>query len=119
MIVEPEKGLNAKQEAKLEQKLAAYKAGLTDAEVEQLIGRYEASEGISGDPGLRREDLEKIPMLSRNDIRREAAPLYNKAGEVEGVPVIHQDIFSNGIVYLGLLLMSRIFRQRIPRISHS
>lgn len=42
-------------------------------------------------------------MLSRNDIRREAAPLYNKAGEVEGVPVIHHDIFSNGIVYLGLL----------------
>ena len=55
VIVEPEKGLNAKQEAKLEQKLAAYKAGLTDA----ADRRYEASEGISGDPvseGGSRED---------------------------------------------------------------
>ena len=102
VIVEPEKGLNAKQEARLEQKLAAYKAGLTDAEVEQLIADTKHLKEYQETPSPK-EDLEKIPMLSRNDIRREAAPLYNKAGEVDGVPVIHHDIFSNGIVYLGFL----------------
>ena len=37
VIIEPEKGLNAKNEAALEKKLAEYKAGLSEDEIRKLI----------------------------------------------------------------------------------
>ena len=48
-------------------------------------------------------DLEKIPMLAREDIKREAAPFINEELNVEGTTVLHQNLFTSGINYIRLL----------------
>lgn len=102
VIIEPEKGLNAKKDAELEQKLAAYKASLTEEQIEQLIADTAHLKEYQEEPSAK-EDLEKIPMLKREDMRREAAPLYNKVIETEGTTFVHHEMFAGGIDYLTLI----------------
>ena len=117
VIIEPEKGLNAKTEQELEEKLAAYKAGLSDAEVEQLIEETRHLKEYQETPSDR-EALETIPMLSREDMTKEAAPLYNEERMVGNVPLIFHDIFSNGIIYLSMLFdVKHIPAEDIPYLG--
>ena len=50
-----------------------------------------------------KEDLAKIPMLKREDMKREAAPLYNTMKKYGDTTVVHHEMFSNGIDYLRIL----------------
>ena len=45
------------------------------------------------------EDLKCIPLLTREDMKKEAQPFKNEMKEMVGVPVLHHDIFTNGIEY--------------------
>ena len=47
--------------------------------------------------------LEKIPVLKREDISREIAPIQNREISVAGVPVVLHEIETNGIGYVTLL----------------
>ena len=49
------------------------------------------------------EDLEKIPMLGREDISRQGAKLQYTVQEEAGVTVLHSDLFTSGIGYLKML----------------
>ena len=88
VIIEPEKGLNAKNEAALEKKLAEYKAGLSEDEIRKLIADTKHLKEYQETPSPK-EDLEKIPMLARSDMKKEAAPFYNTELSVKGIPVVH------------------------------
>lgn len=102
VMIEPEKGLNAKKEAELEQKLKDYKAGLSDEQILKLVEDTKHLKHYQEEPSAK-EDLAKIPMLKREDMKKEAAPLYNEELVVGDVPVLYHDIFSSGIDYLTLL----------------
>lgn len=102
VVIEPEKGLNAKRDALLEQKLADYKAGLSREQILELIADTKHLKEYQETPSPR-EDLEKIPMLRREDMKKEAQPLYNKVITADGVTFVHHELFSNGIDYLTLL----------------
>ena len=102
VVIEPEKGLNAKKEEQLAKKLAAYKESLSKEEIQQLIADTKHLKQYQEEPSPR-EDLEKIPMLRREDMKSEVAPLINQEREVDGVTVIHHSMFSNGIAYLRFL----------------
>lgn len=108
VIVEPEKGLNAKREEELAKKLAAYKESLTKEEIQQLIADTKHLKEYQEEPSPK-EDLEKIPMLERKDIKREAAPLYNEEKVSDGTRIIHHSMFSNGIAYLRFFFDIRDF----------
>ena len=117
VIIEPEKGLNAKNEAALEKKLAEYKAGLSEDEIRKLIADTKHLKEYQETPSPR-EDLEKIPMLARSDMKKEAAPFYNTELSVKGVPVVHHDIYSNGIIYLTMLFdIAHIPAEDIPYLG--
>ena len=117
VIIEPEKGLNAKNEAVLEKKLAEYKAGLSEEEIKKLVENTRHLKEYQETPSLK-EDLEKIPMLARSDMKKEAAPFYNTELSVKEVPVIHHDIFSNGIIYLTMLFdIAHIPAEDIPYLG--
>ncbi len=117
VIIEPEKGLNAKNEAVLEKKLAEYKAGLSEEEIKKLVENTSHLKEYQETPSLK-EDLEKIPMLARSDMKKEAAPFYNTELSVKEVPVIHHDIFSNGIIYLTMLFdIAHIPAEDIPYLG--
>ena len=49
------------------------------------------------------EDLEKIPMLQREDIERKAEPFSYEIKEESGVNVVHSPLFTSGIGYLKVL----------------
>lgn len=117
VIIEPEKGLNAKNEAVLEKKLAEYKAGLSEEEIKKLVENTRHLKEYQETPSLK-EDLEKIPMLARSDMKKEAALFYNTELSVKEVPVIHHDIFSNGIIYLTMLFdIAHIPAEDIPYLG--
>ena len=80
VVVAPEKGLNRVREQALAEKLAAYKAGLSDEEVQALIAQTRHLREYQEEPS-KEEDLLKIPMLGREDMKKEAMPFSNKGGE--------------------------------------
>lgn len=117
VVIEPEKGLNAKKEEQLAKKLAAYKESLSKEEIQQLIADTKHLKQYQEEPSPR-EELVKIPMLRREDMKREAAPLINQEREVDGVTVIHHSMFSNGIAYLRFLFDIRDFAvEDIPYVG--
>jgi len=101
VVLKPEKGLNAKQEAIVKEKLAAYKASLSQEEIQQIVDTTKALKKYQEEP-TRKEDLEKIPLLSLDDIEKKAKKLYNRELTAAGVPMVHHDIFTNGISYITL-----------------
>lgn len=102
VVIEPEKNLTEKREAALKEKLASYKAGLTAKERKQLVEETKRL-ALYKDTPSSQEDLKKIPMLKREDIKKEAAPLILEEREAYGTKVLFHPIFTNGIGYLNLV----------------
>lgn len=98
----PKPGLNAEKEKLLHEKLVAYKNGLTKEEIDKLIYDTNHLREYQEEPSTK-EDMEKIPLLDREDIDKNAQPFYNEEIEVDGIPIVHHDVFTNGIAYMKLL----------------
>ena len=117
VIVKPKVGLTGEIEAKVKEKLAAYKATLSKEELEGIVAETKALKAYQDAPSTK-EELEKIPMLAREDIDPQSAKLYNTVKEVDDVTVLHHNMFSNGIGYLRLLFdASHIEEEMIPYMS--
>ena len=114
VVVVPERGLTAKMDAKLKEKLQAYKESLSKEELHKLVEKTTKLEAYQEEPSAS-EDIEKIPMLERADISTEIAPIYNEEMSLAGVPVVFHEIETNGIGYLELLFdLSGIPEELLP-----
>ena len=102
VVVAPQKGLNSAKEAALEKKLAEKKAAMSAEEIENLIAQTKHLHAYQEEPSPE-EDLKKIPMLKREDMRKEAMPFDNREDTIGEIPVVHHDIASNGIDYVTLM----------------
>lgn len=102
VIIEPEKGLTEKCEEELKKKLAAYKKGLTEDEVCALVRETEELARYKDTPSSQ-EDLKKIPLLKREDIKKEAAPFVMEERTAGDTKVLFHPIYTNGIGYLNLV----------------
>ena len=117
VLVEPKKGLNEEREKALEEKLASYKASLSEDEVRRLVADTAHLKEYQQQPSSK-EDLAKIPMLSRKDMKREAAPFYNEEKQISGIPAVHHNMYSNGINYISLLFdLSDIKEEWVPYLG--
>lgn len=117
VTIVPEKGLNAKMDQKLEEKLAQYKNSLSDEEIDQLIKDTKHLKEYQEEPSPK-EELEKIPMLSREDMRKEILPLSNIEKQISGIKTICHDVAANGIDYLTLMYdVSDIPAEDIPYLG--
>ena len=113
----PKKGLNKENDEKTAGKLAAFKESLSKDEVAAIVRQTEELEAYQSE-GSSPEDLEKIPMLELSDIGKEAIKLKNTEKEVEGIPVIQHDIFTNGIAYVGYYFMlNHVSVELLPYVS--
>lgn len=101
VVLKPEKGLNGKMEAATKEKLAVLKESLSEAEIQKLVETTKALKAYQEEP-TPKEDLEKIPLLSLDDIGKEAKKLYNTEIELAGVKGVHHNLFTNGISYITL-----------------
>ena len=117
VIIRPERGRTAKMDQAMAQKLDAYKQSLTREEREKLVEaarELEAYQEGEDSP----EDMAKIPVLKREDISREIAPIYNEEKEVRGVKVIHHNVETNGIGYATLMFdLSGVREELLPYVG--
>ena len=86
----------------LQDKLQKYKESLSEAEVEKLVADTKALEEYQSEPEAI-ENLEKIPVLRREDISREIAPFFNEEMKLADVPVVYHEIETNGIGYVNVM----------------
>ena len=99
LVLAPVKGLTAKKDAELAKKLQEYKAGLSKEEIEEVVKQTKELEEYQEEPD-QKEDLEKIPLLKREDIKREAENYVNEERYVGDTLILTHNIFTNGIGYL-------------------
>lgn len=102
VVVAPEQGLNRVNEEKLQKQLADYKAGLSSEEIRELVKKTRHLHQYQEEPSAE-EDLRKIPMLGREDMKKEAAPFYNTEEKIGNIPVVLHEIPTNGIDYMTLM----------------
>ena len=64
------------------------------------------------------EDLEKIPVLRREDISREIAPIYNEVLDFDSTPVVYHEIETNGIGYVDVMFdLSGVSEEMLPYVG--
>ena len=117
LVVKPEKNLTAREDAALAGKLARYKEGLSGEEISRLIRETQELKEYQDTPSTR-EELELIPMLKRSDISREAEKVNWTEHLIDGVQVLHHDMFTSGIGYVRILFNTdRVPAEDIPYVG--
>ena len=125
VVMTPEVGLTEKMAEELRQKLDVYAHNLTADERQQIVDDLAALRKWQETPDSK-EDLEKIPMLRREDLSREVKPFINKirsvavksgAGTLEA-PVITHPLGTSGIDYLTFMFdISRLPQKFFPYLG--
>ena len=117
VIIKPERGRTARMDKELADKLQAYKDSLSKEEIDALVKATKELEEYQEEESAP-EDLAKIPVLGREDISREIAPIYNNELDTGGVKLVHHEVETNGIGYTALLFdLSGIPEEKLPYIS--
>lgn len=110
VTVKPKRGLGNEKEEALAKELSDYKASLSDEEINKLIEDTEHLKKYQEEPSSD-EDLRKLPMLTRADMKKNAMPFSNIEDELLDVKVVRHDIESNGIDYISFLFDAGDFEQ--------
>lgn len=111
VTVKPKRGLGNEREEALAKELSNYKASLSDEEIKKLIEDTEHLKKYQEEPSSD-EDLRKLPMLTRADMKKNAMAFSNIEDELLDVKVVRHDIESNGIDYISFLFDAGDFAQR-------
>lgn len=110
VTVKPKCGLGNEREEALAKELSDYKASLSDEEIKKLIEDTEHLKKYQEEPSSD-EDLRKLPMLTRADMKKNAMAFSNIEDELLDVKVVRHDIESNGIDYISFLFDAGDFAQ--------
>ncbi len=102
VILQPKEGLAKAEEDALRAALAEKKAQMSQEELTEIRNTMEALDAFRENEDTP-EDLARIPLLNREDMKREAAPLYNEERTLAGIPALYHNVFTNGIGYLRLM----------------
>ena len=117
VIIRPEQGRTARMDRELAEKLQSYKDSLSPEEIQKLVQDTKELEEYQEEESAP-EDLEKIPVLHREDISREIAPIYNDEKEIDGVKMVHHNVETNGIGYVTLMFdLSGIKEEKLPYVG--
>ena len=117
VVVEPKRNLVEQEEKRLKEKLAAYKASLTEENIEAIVKNtaqlleYQETEDTP-------EALACIPVLEREDIKKESAPLCNEERKVGDKLCLYHPIFTNGINYVRVMFTTNnVPKEFLPYIG--
>lgn len=117
VVIEPEKGRTARIENEVREKLQAYKNTLSKEEIQKLVEKTKALEAYQEEP-TPLEDILKIPMLTRQDMKKEAMPIENQELNIADIKVLHQEMFTNGIAYINLLFdVEKVPEELLPYVG--
>lgn len=117
VVLAPDAGLAAEQEQEEERRLAEARAQMSREDLEGLVRATAELKRAQEEPDAP-EDLAKLPRLQLSDLEREVKVLPIEETKVADVPVLHHDLFTNGIVYLDVGFDLRVLPQELlPYIS--
>lgn len=102
LTVRPVPGLTAKKEKALHEKLQAYKNTLSREEKQEIVKGTASLREYQEEPNDP-EALKTIPLLTREDLKKEAADYVNEVRRADDTTILFHDIFTNGIGYLNLI----------------
>jgi hypothetical protein len=102
IVIKPQRGKNNEEEELLKSRLEAYKDSLSQNEKEDLVEQTKHLKQYQEEPSSE-EDLRRIPMLTRADMKKEAMPFSNIGENMEDIQVVRHDVSANGIDYVTLL----------------
>lgn len=117
LIVKPNPGLTTRKDALLSEKLQKYKESLSSAEVKKIVEETKALRDYQEQPSPK-EALETIPLLAREDMKKEAASYINEERKVGDTTLLVHDIFTNGIAYLNLVFdLNKVPEELFPYVG--
>lgn len=102
----PVPGLMKQRDEAQKKMLADYKAGLSEKEIEDLVEQTKHLRQYQEEPSPE-EELKKIPMLTRADMKKRAEPFSNIEEKIAGIPVVRHQVETNGIEYITLMFSCR------------
>ncbi len=95
----PKEGLTAKKDEELAAKLKEYRDSLSKDELAAIVESTKHLKEYQEAPETA-EALKTIPLLNREDIDKEIRQIYLKKKNINSIPVLHHDIYTNGIAYM-------------------
>jgi Zn-dependent M16 (insulinase) family peptidase len=101
VILAPDPTLQQRQETAEKEKLAAIKARLNEAQLNDIIRQTRALKALQEKPDSP-ETVAMLPRLTLADLDKENKPIPTEYADAAGVEVLYHDLFTNGIVYLEL-----------------
>lgn len=101
LILKPEKGLASKKEQEEKIKLSEYKKQLSKDDITEIINQNKKLEAYQNKVETD-EILSTIPLLNREDIKREVEALPLVKSVENDVEVLYHPDFTNGIGYINL-----------------
>lgn len=117
VVVEPVKGLTGRKEKELAEKLARKKAELSEEQIAEIVEQTKALKQYQEEADSK-EDLEKIPLLTRADMKKEAENYVNQERKVGDTVLLYHDIFTNGIGYLRFMFdLQKVPEELFPYVG--
>lgn len=117
LVLVPVKGLASRREKKMEEKLEAYRSSLSEEELALLVKKTKALTEYQEEEETP-EALACIPMLRREDIRREAFGFRNQEMDAEGSLFLYHEACTNGIGYVDLLFdLKHLSLEKVPYLG--
>ena len=101
VVMSPERGLTARKDKELADRLLAYKEELSAEEIQKLCDTTAELRRYQEEPDSD-EILDMIPLLKVSDIRKEAEPFIYDVKKCSDYDFITHDIFTGGIGYLSV-----------------
>ena len=106
LSMKPHKGLTQEIDKAVADKLAAYKASLSEKEIDKLVQDTKDLEAYKNAPD-KPEDIAKIPMLTLDDLSKEPIVYLADKDSIGATPVVKYSVNTKGIAYFELLFDAR------------
>lgn len=117
VIMTPERGLTAKRDKELADKLAKYKDSLSDDEKKALVEDTEALHKYQEEEDPE-EILNMLPLLKISDIKKEADDFIYEEHTVGDNKYLTHDVFTNGIGYVSVMFdITELDEELIPYVG--
>ncbi|WP_026669282.1 insulinase family protein [Butyrivibrio sp. AE3006] len=114
LVATPKQGLTEEKEEQLKEKLKAYKETLSKEEIQAIVKNTAELKAYQEEPDSP-EDLAKIPLLTREDMKKEADKFIYEERFVGEQKVLFHDVFTNGIGYLNFVFdMTKVPDRLLP-----
>ena len=117
VIVKPVRGLTGQKERQLAGRLADRKAAMDAGQIDRIIRQTEALKAYQ-EQDDEKEALEKIPLLSREDLKKEAEPFRNEIMRIGDTVLLYHDVYTNGIGYLRFVFdLRQVPQELLPYVG--